>query len=76
MFYVGLALLAVGVGLRLWAWRPFLDAYAKRYGEAPPRSWLWTAAGDPAVERYRRSMVAGSAILLAGAVALLVATLP
>ena len=66
--WIGVAIFLVGLGLRLWARRPFVDAYAQRYGAAPPLRWLWTAADDPEVERWRRYTWLGTLLLWAGAI--------
>jgi hypothetical protein len=66
-----IALLFTGIGIRLFAWRPYLNRHAQRYNEAPPRGWLWTPVDDPEVERFRKYMVIGSVLAIGGALALL-----
>lgn len=68
LLWVGVAIFAIGAGLRIWARRPFLEAYARRHGGGPPRSWLWTASDDPVIERWRRYTLLGTALLWAGAI--------
>ena len=66
-----IALLVTGIGIRLLAWRPYLNRHAQRYDDAPPRGWLWTPVDDPEVERFRRYMVIGSVLAIGGSLALL-----
>ena len=65
---VGIGMFAIGFVLRVWHWRPFADAYAKRHSAAPPRSWLWTPSDDAAIERRRRLAAIGTALLWIGAI--------
>jgi hypothetical protein len=71
-YWIGLALIVVGVALRLRFGRPFLDAYAKRYSKAPPRGWLWTSDPDVNVERLRRLAALGSGLMVAGSLFILI----
>ena len=66
--WLGIGLFAIGAALRVYGWRPFADAYAKRHAAAPPRSWLWTSSDDPATEDRRRLAAIGTALLWVGAV--------
>ena len=68
--WVVIVLMFAGIGIRLFAWRPYLDRHAKRYSAAPPRGWLWTPVDDPEVERWRRIMVVGSILAIVGSVSL------
>jgi hypothetical protein len=65
-------LVLVGSGTRIVMYRRYMEAHVHRYGNVPPRSWLWTPVDDPAVERLRRVMVAGSVIAIVGLVVLAV----
>ena len=65
--WIGLGLFAIGAAMRIYGWRPFADAYAKRHAAAPPRSWLWTQADDPVMERRRQIAAIGTALLWIGA---------
>ena len=67
-----IGLMFLGIGIRLFRWRAYLEAHIRRYGEAPPRGWLWTPVDDPEVERARRIMVGGSILAIAGSVGLLI----
>ncbi len=67
-----IALLFTGIGIRLFAWRGYLDRHAQRYNDAPPRGWLWTPVGDPEVERWRKYMVVGSVLAIGGSISLFV----
>lgn len=65
-----IALLFIGIGIRLFGWRPYLERHARRYRDAPPRGWLWTPVDDPEVERWRRIMVVGSILAIGGSLGL------
>jgi hypothetical protein len=67
-----IALMFAGIAIRLFRWRPYLEAHIRRYNEAPPRGWLWTPVDDPEVERMRRIMVVGSVLAIVGSVGLFV----
>lgn len=69
---LAIVLLFIGIGIRLFGWRPYLQRHARRYQDAPPRGWLWTSVDDPEVERWRRIMVAGSILSIGGSVSLFV----
>ena len=66
------ALVLVGIGIRLVTYRQYMEAHFQRYGNVPSRGWLWTPADDPAVERLRRIMAAGSLLAILGLVVLVV----
>ena len=67
-----IALMFVGIGIRLFRWRPYLEAHIRRYNEAPPRGWLWTPVDDPDVERLRRIMAICPVLAIGGSVGLFV----
>jgi hypothetical protein len=66
--WLGIAIFVVGLGLRLWARRPFVDAYVRQHATRPPSSWLWTASPEPDIERWRRRTLLGTALLWVGAI--------
>jgi hypothetical protein len=66
--WIGVAAFVTGLVLRLWAWRPYVDLYAKRHAAAPPRGWLWTPSDEPGIERRRRIAALGTVLLWAGAI--------
>jgi hypothetical protein len=65
--WIGLGLFTIGALMRIYGWRPFADAYAKRHAVSPPRSWLWTSTEDPRMERRRQIAAIGTALLWIGA---------
>lgn len=75
MEYVHLAAVALvlaGIGIRIVTFRRYMEAHVHRYGNVPSRAWLWTPVDDPAVERLRRVMAAGSVIAIVGLFLLIV----
>jgi hypothetical protein len=72
---VAIVLMFIGIGIRLFAWRTYLEHHVFRYHEAPPAGWLWTRDEDPFVERWRLTLVIGTVLALGGAIALLVLAL-
>jgi hypothetical protein len=75
IWFLGIVLVIVGVGIRLRVARQYIDLHVTRYGGAPPRGWLWTRVDDPEVERSRRTMAAGSLVAIAGAILVIVEAL-
>jgi len=75
IWFLGIILIVLGVGIRLRVWRQYIDLHARRYGGAPPRGWLWTRVDDPEVERSRRAMAGGSLLAIAGAILVIVEAL-
>ena len=69
---VAIVAMFIGIGIRLFGWRTYLEHHVFRYHEAPPRGWLWTTAEDPFVERWRRFMVLGTILALGGSVSLFI----
>ena len=66
--WAGIAIFALGLGLRVWARRPFVEAYARRHSAPPPSRWPWTPSDDPVIERWRRYTLLGTALLWIGAI--------
>ena len=69
---LAIVVMFIGIGIRLFAWKPYLEMYVHRYHEAPPRGWLWTRDDDPFVERWRRFLVVGSIFAIGGSVGLFI----
>jgi hypothetical protein len=67
-----IALVLVGLGIRLATYRSYMEAHVHRYGGIPPRDWLRRPVDDPAVEALRRRMAAGSLLAILGLVLLIV----
>ena len=67
-----IAFVLLGIGIRLATYRSYMEAHTLRYRAIPPRNWLWTAVDDPAVERLRRRMAAGSLLAILGLALLVV----
>jgi len=66
--WLGIAIFVLGLGLRLWARRPFVEAYERHHAVAPPRSWPWTSSDEPEIERWRRFTLLGTTLLWIGAI--------
>jgi hypothetical protein len=72
LYWLALVCLGVGVVIRVATSRRYLDAYARKYGSAPSRGWLWTADRDPEVERLRRIMAVGTSFLIVSGIAFVI----
>jgi hypothetical protein len=75
LMVVAIVAMFIGIGIRLFGWRVYLEHHVFRYHEAPPPGWMWTPADDPFVERWRRTLVVGTLLALGGAVSLLILAL-
>jgi hypothetical protein len=52
----------------------FMRDYLGRYGEAPPRRWMFSSVDDPEIERWRRYAALSLGVNLVGVMLLVAVT--
>ena len=65
-YLLSVALLLIGIVVRVRSSGRFLASYQRRHATPPPRNWLSRKDPDPEVEHWRRRTVQGTAIALIG----------